>query len=285
MWKHEVVSALPPSPSFSIRLVTKPNGCWIQQNFSIENETQCVFEVAPDGRTLHSWSLPSVHPEDVVELCSEPVMRTVLSRLGYPALHAAALSRNGQAILVMGQKGAGKSTLASALQQEGWTLLADDLVRVAKIENSWRAFPGVRRNKLHRDSMNALGYRFHGAHRRWKGALPATADDGKLLVPLQTPLQDKTPVALHAVLCLSERTSSPELITQPLVGPIAVLRVAEHLIRDPLPPHLPPSKSNEVLSQLLQQATIYSVRLPDELSRLSDSAKTLSASLLPSQTA
>jgi hypothetical protein len=42
------------------------------------------------------------------------------------ALHAALLSRNGRAVVIIGPKEAGKSTLSAALWGRGWDLLADD---------------------------------------------------------------------------------------------------------------------------------------------------------------
>jgi hypothetical protein len=45
-------------------------------------------------------------------------------------LHAAGVSRAGQGILLIGQGGAGKTTLATALNAQGWALLSDDVVPV-----------------------------------------------------------------------------------------------------------------------------------------------------------
>lgn len=45
-------------------------------------------------------------------------------------LHTAGLSRAGQGILLIGQGGAGKTTLATALSATGWALLSDDVVPV-----------------------------------------------------------------------------------------------------------------------------------------------------------
>lgn len=42
-------------------------------------------------------------------------------------LHAAVVGRGGQAVLLLGPPGAGKSTLAAALVLDGWSLLSDEL--------------------------------------------------------------------------------------------------------------------------------------------------------------
>lgn len=45
-------------------------------------------------------------------------------------LHAAGVSREGRGILLIGQGGAGKTTLATALNARGWELLSDDTVPI-----------------------------------------------------------------------------------------------------------------------------------------------------------
>ncbi len=44
----------------------------------------------------------------------------------YLKLHAAVLARNGKAVIMPGQPGAGKSTLSAALMLRGWRLLSDE---------------------------------------------------------------------------------------------------------------------------------------------------------------
>ena len=45
-------------------------------------------------------------------------------------LHAAAVERDGRAVVMTGESGAGKSTLAALLQARGWRLMADEFVLV-----------------------------------------------------------------------------------------------------------------------------------------------------------
>lgn len=67
-----------------------------------------------------------------------PALKLVLARLclsrasGVAALHAAALARDGQAVLLPAPAGSGKSTLAAACAlSPGWDFLADDTVVLA----------------------------------------------------------------------------------------------------------------------------------------------------------
>ncbi len=48
----------------------------------------------------------------------------------YLQLHAAVLERNGQAVILPGDPGAGKSTLTAALALSGWRLLSDELTLI-----------------------------------------------------------------------------------------------------------------------------------------------------------
>jgi len=69
-------------------------------------------------------------------------------------LHGNALERDGQAIVCLGHSGAGKSTLAYALMQQGWRLLADDLVAITP---DGQVLPGIPRIKLWHDAAKAFG--------------------------------------------------------------------------------------------------------------------------------
>ena len=51
-------------------------------------------------------------------------------------MHAAVLERNGQALILPGRPGAGKSTLAAALANNGWRLLSDELTMISLLEGS-----------------------------------------------------------------------------------------------------------------------------------------------------
>jgi hypothetical protein len=87
--------------------------------------------------------------ELVIERCSKPVrarltvaphgqdpefvahyivvnIRALLRRLGYVQLHGAAATIDGRTVVLLGDKGAGKSTLSLAIGRAGGTVLADD---------------------------------------------------------------------------------------------------------------------------------------------------------------
>lgn len=73
---------------------------------------------------------------------------------GWPDLHGALVSKNGRGVMILGAAEAGKSTLACALWQSGWSLLCDDmtLVEVARC----MAYPVPRRVSLRHASRPLL---------------------------------------------------------------------------------------------------------------------------------
>ncbi len=72
-------------------------------------------------------------------------------------LHASAVAIHGEAVAFIGQKGAGKSTTASALFKRGHSLITDDLLAIQLPENDPRAYAisGIPSFKLWPDSVQA----------------------------------------------------------------------------------------------------------------------------------
>ena len=78
----------------------------------------------------------------------------LLIQRGMVVLHGNALEKDGRAIVSLGHSGAGKSTTAYALMQQGWRLLADDLVAITP---EGLVLPGIPRIKLWHDAARAFG--------------------------------------------------------------------------------------------------------------------------------
>jgi hypothetical protein len=73
----------------------------------------------------------------------------LLIQRGMLVLHGNAVEKDGRAIVCLGHSGEGKSTLAYALMQRGWRLLADDLVAITL---DGLVLPGIPRIKLWHDA-------------------------------------------------------------------------------------------------------------------------------------
>jgi hypothetical protein len=86
-----------------------------------------------------------------------PVLALYLHRSGRLVLHASAVDVEGRAFVVLGDKGAGKSTLAGALVSNGHRLLSDDLVVVTRDKDGGLFVEAAAGQlKLYPDSLNAV---------------------------------------------------------------------------------------------------------------------------------
>ena len=161
---------------------------------------------------------------DTATYLTGPVIAFLLRLRGALALHASAVQVGECAVALVGPHGAGKSTAAAALGRRGWTVIADDVVRLTRAEGEWYAEP------------------FAGLLRLWPvGAALALGPDQEL--PRLTPTWDKRgldpvdrgmtaaakPVRLGAVVFLEPRQPAP---AAPRIDPIApapaLIRLAAH---------------------------------------------------------
>lgn len=76
------------------------------------------------------------------------VMACLLVRRGLVVLHASAVSLDGQAVILLGHKGAGKSTTAAILTQNGFALLSDDVVALEATPGGQHVLPAFGLVKL-----------------------------------------------------------------------------------------------------------------------------------------
>jgi hypothetical protein len=128
-------------------------------------ETRQVFEWRAVGAfeiTDPACIRVDPRPDIPWRLVSQPLLGIVISvaleRLGLFCLHGGSVDVEGGAVIVLGDKGAGKSTTVSSLLRAGHRLLTDDLVALDCGDHSAAAevqtgFPAV---KLWPDSAGAL---------------------------------------------------------------------------------------------------------------------------------
>lgn len=104
---------------------------------------------------------PSDMTEDLLRpIILGPVLTLLLRQRSLLVLHASGVVTPIGAIAFLGNSGWGKSTLANALYQQGYSLLTDDILAI-KIENGvLTTFPAYPHVKLMSDSASALGYRY-----------------------------------------------------------------------------------------------------------------------------
>jgi hypothetical protein len=118
-----------------------------------DESQQLYLEVPERGRALCDVNSRRVHVSYPESEASDPwllahlfftvPLAELLKRRGLYMVHAAGLAVAGQGLLVAGQSGAGKTTLALALLRAGFDFLADDTVFLSLGKNGLRilAFP------------------------------------------------------------------------------------------------------------------------------------------------
>ncbi len=110
--------------------------------------------------------------------------------------HASAVMLGGRAVLLCGESGEGKSTLAAALVARGAALVSDDLARV-EAGGIARIHPSATRIKLWSEAIAHLGWEDRKVQRDWYR-------ENKFHCEAPTAVADSAPVDLVAIVSLEE---------------------------------------------------------------------------------
>lgn len=149
-----------------------------------------------DGKQITIEPAPAA-PEDTIRLfLLGSAVGALLHQRGQVILHGSAVATVRGAVIFVGPSGVGKSTLAAALQQQGYRVLADDVCSLVYDEATQQAqvLPGLAHLKIWADAAAQL--ELTGAvTRRVRPELE------KYALPLHSPF-DSTPVCVHAVYVL-----------------------------------------------------------------------------------
>lgn len=187
---------IPPPAQVDLELIRTP-GLIRDQHPPVDP----FFDITPDHQYLHWMAIGSfvidsparvrVSPHDDVSdhLVSQAflglVMSLVLEQRQILCLHAGAVNVAGRAAVLLGDKGAGKSTTSAAMLQQGHLPVTDDLVAVdfdMGADDAPLIRPGFSSMKLWPDSIAALKLDSHSTDRR--------------IHPQTTKLQKRMPVPI-----------------------------------------------------------------------------------------
>jgi hypothetical protein len=120
-----------------------------------------------------------------------PVLGILLRLRGMTCLHASAVAFGGYSVAFVGSAGAGKSTTAAALAQQGYGVLSDDIVALAEREGTYHVLPSYAHVCLWPDSVKML-YGSSEALPRfvpdWEKRRLALGDQGARFEPGSLPL-------------------------------------------------------------------------------------------------
>ncbi len=114
--------------------------------------------VVRGGKQIVAALAPRVPPAALRLFLLGPVFAALLHQRGRFLLHASAVSVAGRTVALLGEAGAGKSTLAAALVRRGHGLLADDVAALApSADRGFAVLPAYPQIKLWPEAAVALG--------------------------------------------------------------------------------------------------------------------------------
>ena len=220
--------------------------------------------VIRDGKEVLINPAPDAQDSLVRSFLLGPVLAVLLRQRGFLVLHASAVMADGQALLFVGGSGWGKSTLAAALCEQGYRLLADDVTAINLNTPHPTVIPGYPQIKLWPDSARAVG------------------QDPELLSRLH-PLSDKRvfralsqfcdhPVPLGKAFVLAEGS---ELKIEDLAPQSALVELVRHSARiRELPPDSMPAHLQQCAT-LVNSVPLSRLTVPRSFAALSTIARTL----------
>jgi len=230
-----------------------------------EEATVAIHLGAPRAEFLLHGTLPANLPQMVVG----PLITALLQARRILALHGTALARDGRALLLMGAQGAGKSSTAGALLEQGYHLLADDLAAPRLDQEGAWLHAGALHLKLWPDTAEALHHT--------PGAMPLVFPEGpgvgdkRCLEPVRLPGPEAH--VLGPLLFLLPR--DPGLV-RPVITPIGPGQAFRHLmgnLRGGLGLHGgDPGDDLLQASRLAQACPAFLLQAPDRLSALPELA-------------
>lgn len=221
------------------------------------------FRVSGDGRSI-TWTPPSgALPEDAARLdVLGRVLPLALHLAGRLTLHASAVAAGEGALVFLGPKGCGKSTLAARLCRSGAELLTDDALPVDPGPPP-RAWPGVPRLRLRGDAARAAGLA--------DGDGVTDGDGRRVVEPPVTAGDGPHPLAgLYVLAPVSPDGEGGEVRRERLRGPRGVLAMMGQIKLGPILTEWAAGELLERCVGLAESVPVHRLEVPRELDRLDD---------------
>ena len=102
------------------------------------------------------WPAKSLTLEDTATYLLGPIMGFVLLLRGFISLHGCAVTIDDRAVAIVGPAGSGKSTIAAAFAEDGYPILAEDVVMLSDHRDTFLVQPAYPAIRLWPDSVAAL---------------------------------------------------------------------------------------------------------------------------------
>lgn len=133
---------------------------------------RAVYLIRPDGSvSIVSDSLEHLRLATLRTL--RDLLTARLEAEGWVQFHAACAEKDSNAVLILGRKGAGKTSTAVALVRNGWRLIANDRVMIRGDQNTTFALPWPTPMNVGLGLLSALSWEKE-VHRRYAAGVPAS---------------------------------------------------------------------------------------------------------------
>ena len=106
------------------------------------------FEITPSNEFSHEY---------IRMLILGSIAMLFISSFGNLSLHAACIIFNNKAVLIAGDSGKGKSSLAAYFHLKNYLVFSDDVTNIQIVDNVPYALPSVPRIKLSKEGLNLIG--------------------------------------------------------------------------------------------------------------------------------
>jgi hypothetical protein len=157
--------------------------------------------VSADGRRTIARSLREASDDSFLVYVINSAISFALLRLGIDQLHGTVVAADGRAFGFLGRSGYGKSSLAAAFIEAGYSILTDDMLVWKTDSNAVYALPGPSHLKIHSEVAREV-------LRETSGKLSVNSFSRKLVMPLNSGAIRDTPVPLKALYLLDRPNSS-----------------------------------------------------------------------------
>ena len=205
---------------------------------------------------------PGVPQDTRDHFLADQVLPRILAHEGRLVLHGAAIRVGGRAIVILGDSGRGKSTLAASFAQAGFALLGDDAMVVSRRDGQIHiqaVYPSLR---LLPDSIDALYSEAPDA-----GSVAHYTPKRRIRMPVAT---HRGEAALAAIFAIAPPAEESTILTEPLsVAQSCIALITNSFALDPTDLELARAKLEEA-SACARQLPAFALSYPRDYARLPD---------------
>jgi hypothetical protein len=275
-WSPQPAPQIRPDPSgLRVQCWRSTDGSWHRLRYGYRHHF-AEFLIRQDGGEVRAEASNEISDGELASLLEGVILGGAMRLLGNACIHATVLTAEGRAIALLGQSGAGKSSLAWAMIRLGCRLLSDDFAAFSFRDDVLFVQPGRTKLRLWPDAVKRLMVEASSVELLY----PLVAESEKLVVT-EPEAVESVPTRLHEIYLLNRRDarlSEPLIEEMPLSQRLVTL--ASNLYGAIIPG---PETRRKELSVLANVAVIVPVRwltLPDGLDVLPGVAEQLRLRLL-----